>query len=96
VVAELRELAAAHAQMLEKLQRLLASCEQALGRIEQRPPTTPATEFSVSAGPFSSTAALRGFERTLSQIPEVRDVELRGYEGDDRAIVDVHLRDTTS
>jgi hypothetical protein len=27
----------------------------------------------------------------LAQIPEVREVAIRGYEGDDRAIVDVQL-----
>ena len=29
--------------------------------------------------------------RTLAEIAQVREVSVRGYEGEDRAIVDVHL-----
>jgi len=39
---------------------------------------------------------VRGFERTLAGMPGVREVEVRGYEGGDRAIVDVQLIDPTS
>ncbi len=96
-VAELHELSVAHGRLLESLQRLVGSYERTLTRSEQPPPTpaTP-TQFSVSAGPFASTEALHRFECTLAQIPEVRDVQVRGYEGEDRAIVDVHLHDATS
>jgi hypothetical protein len=61
-------------------------------------PTAPTarSEVSVSAGPFASTAALRGFERALGQLPEVREVAVRAYEGDDRAVVDVLLVQPTS
>ncbi len=96
-LAQLHGLAIAHGRLLESLQRLVGSYERTLTQSDHpRPaPATP-TQFSVSAGPFASTAALHGFERTLAQIPEVRDVQLRGYEGEDRAIVDVHLHDSTS
>lgn len=96
-LTELRGLAVAHGRLLESLQRLLGSYERALTQTD-RPPPAPAapTQFSVSAGPFASTEALHGFERTLAQIPEVRDVQVRAYEGEDRAIVDVHLHDSTS
>ncbi len=96
-VEELRGLAAAHGRLLESLQRLVGSYERTLTQSDQ-PQPAPAhpTQFSVSAGPFASTEALHGFERTLAQIPQVRDVRVRGYEGEDRAIVDVHLHDSTS
>jgi hypothetical protein len=96
VVAELGQLATAHARMLESLQKLVSSYERVLARIESRPPTVSPTQFSVSAGPFPSTEALRGFERTLARIPEVREVQVRGYEGGDRAIVDVRLHEPTA
>ena len=86
--------------MLERTRRLLNAYEQALAHWPPAAPASPdrtraapapVQEFSVSAGPFGSTEALRAFERALERIPEVREVEVRGYEGGDRAIVDVHL-----
>jgi hypothetical protein len=46
---------------------------------------------SVSAGPFSSTEALREFERALARIPEVREVNVSGYDATDRAILEVQI-----
>jgi hypothetical protein len=46
---------------------------------------------SVTAGPFADSAALRRFERSLSALPEVRDVSVREYIGADRVVVEVHL-----
>jgi hypothetical protein len=54
------------------------------------------TPVSVTAGPFADTAALRKFERSLSALPEVRDVSVREYIGDDRVVVEVHLSAPTS
>ncbi len=96
-VAGLRGLAVAHRRLLESLQQLVDSYERTLTQNVAPPPTAgKPTQFSVSAGPFTSTEAVHGFERTLERIPEVRDVQVRGYEGEDRAIVDVHLHDSTS
>jgi hypothetical protein len=53
-------------------------------------------EFTVAAGPFASTESLRRFERTLAAIPDVREVAVRGYEGEDRAIVDVRFNEPRS
>jgi hypothetical protein len=47
--------------------------------------------IGVRAGPFATTAALRSFRAALEALPGVRAVELRGFEGADRAILDVHL-----
>jgi hypothetical protein len=101
LLTELHRLADLQEQVLDQTRRLLAAYEATLAR---RPPgearvaavpagaaAAPVQEFSVSAGPFGSTEALRAFERMLERIPEVREVEVRGYEGADRAIVDVHL-----
>jgi hypothetical protein len=46
---------------------------------------------TLSAGPFASLEALHEFERAVSRIPDVRDVAVRGYEGTDRAIIEVRL-----
>src|SRR5437763_5771227 len=50
-----------------------------------------ASDVSISAGPFSTTAALSEFERAVAGIPGVREVTLRGFEGSDRAILEVQL-----
>jgi hypothetical protein len=75
-----------------EIDRRLASIQAELvpGR-QGRAPGATVGEFTVSAGPFTSTAALRAFEQTLSGIPGVREVSVRSYEGEDRAIVDVRL-----
>jgi hypothetical protein len=80
---------------------LLASMRRLLGTL-QRVATTPATPageaaatarqaVSISAGPFASTEALRAFRTALEALPGVRRVELRGFEGVDRAVLEVHL-----
>jgi hypothetical protein len=92
VLDQIRALADAQEQVLRSTRELLSAYERVLAELPPAAADTVAVrEFSVSAGPFSSTEALRGFERTLSGIPEVREVAVRGYEGEDRAIVDVHL-----
>lgn len=92
LVEQLRALVDTQERVLRRTQELLSAYERILARLPATPPDGSAVrEFSVSAGPFSSTEALRGFEQTLEKIPEVREVSVRGYEGEDRAIVDVHL-----
>jgi hypothetical protein len=107
LVASLRELAGVHERLLDSMRGLLAAYERVLARSLPLPRPAAATSpapaqatspghVTVSAGPFASTDAVRGFERTLAGMPGVREVEVRGYEGGDRAIVDVHLIDPTS
>jgi hypothetical protein len=55
------------------------------------PAPAPAAPVTVTAGPFSSLEAVRDFERALGTLPNVASVDVRGYEGEDRAMVDVHL-----
>ncbi len=102
LIAELRALTGAHERLLDSMQKLLSASEQALASGSEASSglagsvAAPGRELSVSAGPLSSTEALREFERALSLIPEVRQVEVRGYEAGDRAIIDVHLFDRES
>jgi hypothetical protein len=49
------------------------------------------THVTMSAGPFTSIEALHDFEEALSRVRGVQDVIVRGYEGTDRAIIDVRL-----
>lgn len=61
------------------------------------PAGPPAPEaITVSAGPFANLDAVRGFERALRSLPGVEGAEVRGYEGGDRALVDVHLSSETA
>jgi hypothetical protein len=61
--------------------------------IAATPTPTPssADELMLSAGPFSSIAELREFQRALTEIPGVLEVSVRGYEGADRALIEVRL-----
>jgi hypothetical protein len=58
-----------------------------------RPPARPAEDpgVTVAAGPFASLEAVRAFEQAVSRLPGVQDVAVRGYEGSDRAIIEVRL-----
>lgn len=47
--------------------------------------------ITVSAGPFDTGEAIEEFQVTLAMVPGVSEVAFRGYEGSDRAIIDVEL-----
>jgi hypothetical protein len=51
----------------------------------------PLRDLILTVGPFDRLEAVRRFERALADVPGVAEVHLRGYEGIDRAIVDVRL-----
>ncbi len=71
------------------MRELLAGYERVLApRAQPRPEPARVT---LSAGPFASIEALREFEAALSHLRGVREVVVRGYEGADRAIIDVRL-----
>lgn len=99
-VDELRELAVTHANLLGSMRVLLSDYERALAEARSAPAGAPTGEevrsLTVTAGPFTGTEAVRRFEQALSALPGVGGVELRGYEGGNRAIVDVHLSPSTS
>jgi hypothetical protein len=62
----------------------------------ESPAGSAACEVTLSAGPFSAISELREFERALSELPGVRAVTVRGYEGSDRVIIDVGLERASS
>jgi hypothetical protein len=90
LISGLRQLTEVNEQLLDSMRSLLTAYERTLAQLQEP------SSVSVSAGPLASTQALRAFAETLERLPVVRDVEVRGYEGGDRVIVDVHLLDATS
>ncbi len=84
--ADAVDLIAALRDLVARQERWLTSARELLAAVDGAP--APA---SVSAGPFDSIEALRRFEGSLAALPEVRQVALREYAGDDRAVIDVHL-----
>jgi hypothetical protein len=90
-VRQLAALTELQERLLHSIRALLSAYETVVTRLGQPNPENTVREFTVSAGPFTSTEALRAFEQTLSGISGVREVTVRGYEGGDRAIVDVRL-----
>jgi hypothetical protein len=99
-IGELHELAVAHENLLGSMRVLLSDYGRALAEARSAPAAAAGGEdvrsLTVTAGPFTGTEAVRGFEEALAALPGVREVELRGYEGGNRAIVDVHLSAATS
>jgi hypothetical protein len=86
------------ARLLASTRELLAGYEQVLvGRTAPQPsrravrrrPDSP--DVTLSAAPFVNLEALHDFEQAVSGLPGVRDVVIRGYEGTDRAIIEVRL-----
>jgi hypothetical protein len=76
------------------MRELLVGYERVLAPASgRRPEPAPPASAPVTllAGPFPSIEALREFEAALSHLRGVRDVTVRGYEGTDRAIIDVRL-----
>ena len=69
-----------------ELDRRLREIQIALGSAQ---PAGQVTE--VDAGPFPGLAAVRAFEAALAALPGVAEVELRGFEAEDRAVFEVRL-----
>jgi hypothetical protein len=79
------------ARLLRSMQELLAGYEIALGHVAGGT-ASHAAAVTLAAGPFSRVEMVAEFERALAGLPQVADVALRGYEGTDRAILEVQLR----
>lgn len=92
----IRDLIELHEGLLSSMRVLLSAYEAAIARLPTSREGSSVREFTVAAGPFASTESLRRFERTLAAIPDVREVAIRGYEGQDRAIVDVRFNEPRS
>jgi hypothetical protein len=92
---QLEVLAELYGKLVASMRQLLGGYELVAAQLLPAPPVArdgDSAQVALSAGPFAGTAALRDFQRALSQLPGVEAVALRGYEEDDRAIIDVQLR----
>ncbi|HWE32598.1 MAG TPA: hypothetical protein VG410_03885 [Solirubrobacteraceae bacterium] len=74
-----------------ELQERLISAIEGLVEAYEAPVGGEAKGVTLKAGPFADTAALRAFTESLADLPGVDNVIVRGFEGTDRAIVDVEL-----
>ena len=96
---QLQVLTELSARLLASVRELLAGYERMLVPSASPPPPSrrPARQrldspdVTLSAAPFESLEALREFEQAVSRLPGVREVAVRGYEGTDRAIIEVRL-----
>ncbi len=75
--------------LIASMRELLDSYERVLTLPSRR--RAGSTHVTMSAGPFTSIEALHDFEEALSRVRGVQDVVVSGYEGTDRAIIDVRL-----
>ncbi len=99
VPPQLEALTELSTHLLSSIRELLAGYERVL--VPSAPPQpgarpTPrhwldSPDVTLAAGPFASLEALREFEQAVSHLPGVREVAIRGYEGTDRAIIEVRL-----
>jgi hypothetical protein len=92
--ASLEELRASLGELLEGyrgalIQSLAASAPPLGSRVR-------GNEFTLVAGPFVALEEVRAFEQTLLALPGIEQVAIRGYEGADRAVVDVRLAEPNS
>jgi len=100
---QLQALTELSARLLASIRELLTGYERVLvpsastrpaprSSPRYRPDHRPdSPDVTLAAGPFASLEALREFEQAVARLPAVRDVAIRGYEGTDRAIIEVRL-----
>ncbi len=84
---ELDALTELHRQVLEWIHELIAAYEGALARR----PRLPGPELTISAGPFADNESVDAFVAAIQTLPGVARVTMRGFEGADRAIIEVQL-----
>ena len=84
---QIAHLTALHTSLLASMTDVLGQLQGALGALRH----TDGSELSISAGPFATLEEVHAFERELARLPSVREAYLRGYEGDDRAVIVVQL-----
>lgn len=74
-----------------ELQERLINAIEGLVEAYEAPAGEEAAGVTLKAGPFADTAALRTFTESLTKLPGVATVNVRGFEGTDHAILDVEL-----
>lgn len=87
LVQQIEDLTALHVSLLSAMSEMLGAFQRTVAQM----PQPRSSELTVSAGPFSTVEAVHEFERRLAALPEVREAVVRGYEGEDRALIDVQL-----
>jgi len=95
---QLQALTELSTRLLASIRELLVGYERVLIPSASPPPPRRAArhrldspDVTLAAGPFARLEALREFEQAVSRLPGVREVAVRGYEGTDRAIIEVQL-----
>jgi len=96
---QLQELTELSTRLLASIRELLVGYERVLIPSASPPPPPrraarhrlDSPDVTLAAGPFARLEALREFEQAVSRLPGVREVAVRGYEGTDRAIIEVQL-----
>jgi hypothetical protein len=96
---QIQALSELSARLLASIRELLAGYERVLVPAASPPRSarraarhrTDSADVTLAAGPFASLQALREFEQAVARLPGVRDVAIRGYEGTDRAVIEVRL-----
>jgi hypothetical protein len=83
----IEQLVELHMDLLASMRDVAAGFQRAFAEV----PSSPGGEVTVAAGPFPSLDAVRDFERSLAELPDVKGVAVRGYAGSDRAVIDVQL-----
>jgi hypothetical protein len=86
LLAQLRDLSAAHERLLDLHRELLS---QYAAMLEREVGTTATA--AVTAGPFADGAAVRAFEHALASLPGVDRVDVREYLGPDRVLLEARL-----
>jgi outer membrane biosynthesis protein TonB len=81
------------ARLLASMRELMAGYELALTHVSAHPASESGPVLTLAAGPFDSVAVLQRFEDALRALPEVAEVAVRGYEGTDRALLEVQLHE---
>ena len=77
-------------QLLRIVHELVELLRVSLARPAPPPPAS-APEVSLTAGPFADNDEVRRFAEELAAMGLVSEVRLQGYEGEDRALLDVRL-----
>ncbi len=86
---QIRALTELSERLIASMRELLDGYERVLApKVRARPEPARVT---LTAGPFAGVESLHEFEAALSHLRGVREVTVRGYEGSDRAIIDVRL-----
>ncbi len=88
-----------HAKLLSAMRDLLDAYGWTLQQLPLAVDLLRAGEpapVALSVGPFADTGAVRAFEAELLRIPDVSEVVLRGYEGENRAMFDVQIAPPTA